>query len=90
MLSLSICGLEAGRGDCFEVLQLAAVHEAVDDLLAQRVELGGIELRKLLAEEVGQDLRACVVAVGADAVLRSTRRYLERIFWPSMVRSFIA
>ena len=90
MLSLSICGLEAGRGDCLEVLELAAVHEAVDDLLAERLKLRRIELRQLLAEEVGQDLCTCIVAVGAYAVLRSTRRYLERIFWPSMVRSFIA
>ena len=79
--------LETGRSDLLEVLQRAAVHEAVDDLLAERLKLRRIELRQLLAEEVGQDLCACIVAVGAYAVLRIN---LERIFWPSMVRSFIA
>ena len=57
--------LEAGRSDLLEVLQRATVHEAVDDLLAERLKLRRIELRQLLAEEVGQDLCACIVAVGA-------------------------
>ena len=69
--------LEAGRSDLLEVLQRAAVHEAVDDLLAERLKLRRIELRQLLAEEVGQDLCACIVAVGAYAVLRINAQELR-------------
>ena len=72
--------LEAGRSDLLEVLQRAAVHEAVDDLLAERLKLRRIELRQFLAEEVGQDLCACIVAVGAYAVAGS--RCSRRIFAP--------
>lgn len=82
--------LDIGRGNCLKILELAAVQEAINDLLAARIQFGRVELGQFLAEEVGQDLRACIVALCTDASCVSTRRYLERMRWPSMVMSFIA
>jgi len=44
----------------------------VDDLLPQRVEIVADELRDLLLDEIGEDLRAGVVALGAEGRRSST------------------
>ena len=76
--------LEAGRSDLLEVLQRAAVHEAVDDLLAERLKLRRIELRQLLArnrEHVAfhlRLLRARGVQVEERIFQRAPARYFGK------------
>ena len=58
------------RGEGEVIVQRAVVQAAVDDLLPQRVEIVADELRDLLLDEIGEDLRAGVVALGAELGLR--------------------
>lgn len=52
------------------VIQRAVMQAALDDLPAQRVEIVGEVLLNLLFEEIGENLRARIVAIDAQLRLR--------------------
>ena len=54
------------RGERKVIIKRAVVQTDVDDLLSERRKLVADELRELLLEEVGKDLRAGIVPLGAE------------------------